>query len=484
MSHSNTITRVIWFRRYRIYIWSFIVFLGGEWLAPFLGIRFADNTLDTLYQYLDPEILKHDLARGLYYLHAQPPLFNLFLGGVFKLFANHSSLVFSFTFGAIGLCLLVLTTWLLKEVGVADGWNAVCCALLGWSPNFLVYRNWLFYTLPVALLVVLGAVCVVLFVGKRRQKFAWVFALVATALVFTRATFHPIWVCLFAVAVYPLVQREHRRHWLVAAMIPVVLAGAWSFKNHLVVGNFGMSSWLGMSAAKRWPLSQGEIRRLKQAASLPAFWHRRPFQEPRDFQPFGLFLESRNEHPALDAPYKSNGEPNFNHRDYAQISRAMWAGDIDLVLHYPGHYARRVATAVLLFLQPGPNSVHFLVDYDFSRVHWIRRNITRYLFLGGEIQRPIRMLEPPPNLLLLFFPALLCIGFCRARSNSLSRSSRALFVYAFVTVLWVTGVSNLIEIGENDRMRWEVEPLLIILFGTLLMSFGKRLAFLRRGHRQ
>ncbi len=382
--------------------------------------------------------------------------------------------MFSFLFGGMGLCLLMGTTWLQKRAGVPDGLNAFCCALLGWSPNFLVYRNWLFYTLPVAMLGVLGAMSVVLFVRRRRPTFAWAFAIVTTALVFTRATFHPIWVCLLAASVYPLVQREHRRHWLAAAMIPVVLAGAWSLKNHLVVASFGMSSWLGMSAAKRWPLSQSEMNELKEAGALPPFWHRRPFQEPRDFEPFGFFRESRGEHPSLDAPYKSNGEPNFNHRDYAQISRAMWDGDVYLVLHYPGRYARRVATAVLLFVQPGPNSVHFLVDYDFSRVHWIRAAITRYLFLGGEIERPVRMLEPPPNLLLLLFPVLLWTGFRRSRRDGSDRPSRALFAYCLVTIIWVTAVSNLIEIGENDRMRWEVEPLLILLFGVLVSDAWKK----------
>ncbi len=39
---------------------------------------------------------------------------------------------------------------------------------------------------------------------------------------------------------------------------------------------------------------------------------------------------------------------------------------------------------------------------------------------------------------------------------------RPLHVYMLVTVLWVTAVSNLVEIGENDRMRWEIEPFLAI----------------------
>jgi len=36
-----------------------------------------------------------------------------------------------------------------------------------------------------------------------------------------------------------------------------------------------------------------------------------------------------------------------------------------------------------------------------------------------------------------------------------------------VTILWVTLATNLIEIGENDRMRWEIEPLLVVLLGCV-----------------
>ena len=112
----------------------------------------------------------------------------------------------------------------------------------------------------------------------------------------------------------------------------------------------------------------------------------------------------------------------------------------------------------MLYLQPGPNSVHFLVDYDFERVHRYREAWTRYLFLGGPIERPIRMFAPPPNLTMLLFPLLLVVA---ARGRP-----RHLHVYMLFTILWVTAVANLVEIGENDRMRWEVQPFLVVLGGV------------------
>ena len=79
------------------------------------------------------------------------------------------------------------------------------------------------------------------------------------------------------------------------------------------------------------------------------------------------------------------------------------------------------------------------------------------------------MLEPPPNLWLVLFPVLLVAG---ARGRP-----RGPFIFMFVCIVWVTAVTNLSEIGENDRMRWEVEPFLAILFA---FAVSRVLLFLRR----
>jgi hypothetical protein len=93
--------------------------------------------------------------------------------------------------------------------------------------------------------------------------------------------------------------------------------------------------------------------------------------------------------------------------------------------------------------------------------------VTRIIFLGGRHVRPVRVLEPPPNLWLIGFPALLIFGAYRVfrRGAEDNRDLRPIYAYLLVTVLWVTLTTNLIEIGENDRMRWEIEPLLTIWLG-------------------
>jgi hypothetical protein len=300
------------------------------------------------------------------------------------------------------------------------------------------------------------------------------FAGLSFALMMTRSTFHPLWLVAVVIALAPFLDREKRRGLAAVSLAVLVAVSLWFLKNEILVGSFSGSTWLGLSLTKRWPLSQEEVKELKDSGEIPPYWQRRPFQEPRELAVYGFF-ENREPkvHPALDAPYKSNGEPNFNHRDYVSISDELLSADLRILRRYPLRYVQRTATALLLYLQPGPNSVHFLVDYDFDRVHRYRDFLTRYVFLGGRVERPIRMLEPRPNLLLFVFPLLLSVGaFCLVRGSG---APRALHAYMLVTVLWVTAVSNLVEIGENDRMRWEIEPFLAIWAGCLATKLGDRL---------
>jgi hypothetical protein len=454
-------------RRASIYLWVFVVFAASEWLARYLGVRFASETLGTLYQYLDPEILEGDLLRGLYYLHAQPPLYNLFLGVVLKLFPQSYEAVFSALYGAMALGMLLGMAWLMRRFQIPDGVSGVVIVSFALSPNFPVYRHWLFYTLPVAFLLVVATVALTIYLDKHSRAALAAFLGCVLAVMLTRSVFHPLWLIVAGGALLPFVER--RKTFAIACTAPLLVVCLLFLKNYALVGSFTGSTWLGLSLTKRWPLSQQEVAELKSKRELPEFWQRRPFQEPSYYERFGFFRDGSGLHEAIDAPYESNGSPNFNHRDYVVISNQLAAANSRLIVSHPDRYLRRVLTALLLYLQPGPNSVHFLVDYDFERVHRYRDLWTQYGFLGGRVERPIRMLAPPANVWMLLFPLVLIVG-TRAQP-------RGPFVFMLVTIVWVTAVTNLIEIGENDRMRWEVEPLLAILFA---FATSRILLFLRR----
>ena len=462
-----------------IYLWTVAVFAASMLLSRWLGVRFADNGIEFLYQYLDPEILRHDLLRGLFYLHAQPPLFNLFLGFVLKSFPFMTTEVFAVSFAALALGLLVGMVWVMRALGVPDWIAGASCVLFALQPSFMVYSQWLFYTLPVALIVLWMSLFLIRYLETGRAGQVHAFSWSAAVLMLTRALYHPLWFVASIGTLAVFFTSKQRKELLVAAIVPLLLVNALYLKNYLQVGSYRGSSWLGMNLSKRWPLSQDEMDALREQEILPPVWHRRPFREPDELRHLGYFAPLPEVHPALGAPYKNNGQPNFNHRDYALISREMERADRYLIAHYPGRYLQRSATAFLLFIQPGPNSVDFLVNYDFSGTRRLQRFWTETIFRGGPIERPIRMLAPPLNVWLVGFPALLIFGLYRAARGDPARQqdARPVFAFMLLTTVWVTLVSNLIEIGENDRMRWEVEPFLLVYLAVAATATYRRFTF-------
>src|SRR5438270_597750 len=58
------------------------------------GVRFDKRELASSVQNIDPELLRHSLAESLWWLHGQPPGYNLFLGLVLKASGSHWALAF------------------------------------------------------------------------------------------------------------------------------------------------------------------------------------------------------------------------------------------------------------------------------------------------------------------------------------------------------------------------------------------------------
>lgn len=460
-----------------------IVFVSGLLIAGILGIHFSGFGLGSYWQLLDPALLKTDLLHSLLQLHSQPPLFNLFIGFVLKYLPGWT---FVFLFRCASFLLLFLLTKILYELKVSNWILIPLIVLFGLHPDFLVYGNYLFYTLPSALLLLLAVYALLRFETTRFRRFAHLFGLALLLCGLLRAVFHPVWILLVAIAAMVSLGREHRTLLLPALILPFVLLNAWYLKNYFLVGQYTGSSWLGMNLARGWvlpqdprwqgvknlgfPITMNEAMALYQTGAVSPEFVQGPFQDPSFYKRFGYFTAAGSNDPVLDSPFKSTGQPNFNHRDYARLGAKMKGDTIKVCRIYPGRYAHRVLTSWKLFLQPGPNAMNFVVDYDFSRVVKYRDFLNRMLFAAQPIWMPGGVIRF--NLLYLLFPALLLYMIVQIR---VSPGARCLFVFVLLTVCWAALAENAIEIGENDRLRWELDAMLLVPAAQALHSLFHRI---------
>ena len=176
-----------------------LVFAGSRFWFAYAGGEFIDSSLDSAKQFLDPVLLQHDLLSSLWYLHSQPPLFNLFLGLVLKT-ASDPGLLFELCFRASGLLIplcMYATLALLGANRIAAFLVTLVCML---NPSLILYESLLYYTHVEGVLII-AAVFFLARWGLRENESSILcaFWLLLVCLGLTRSLFHPlffvVWLC-------------------------------------------------------------------------------------------------------------------------------------------------------------------------------------------------------------------------------------------------------------------------------------------------
>src|SRR5438105_1272678 len=111
------------------------VFLASRVLYGVLGVRFDASPLGSFWQYIDPQLLRHDFFRSLWYEHAQPPLYNLFLGTVLHGAASHEQVAFHAAYVGAGMAFVATFYVLLRAVGASRFLAAVAVVVVALNPG-------------------------------------------------------------------------------------------------------------------------------------------------------------------------------------------------------------------------------------------------------------------------------------------------------------------------------------------------------------
>jgi 4-amino-4-deoxy-L-arabinose transferase-like glycosyltransferase len=460
----------------------------GYYLA---GVRFDATPLGRFWQYLDPQLLEHDLLASVWHLHSQPPLFNLFLGWTVQLSPGTwdspaTAAIFATLFHLLGLGIYLGTHTLMRRLGASFPVALLCSALVVLRPGFVLFENWLLYDVPVTALLVLSAL--LLHRAFQAPPRSWAmhgFFWTVAALSAARSFFHLVFFVATAMLVTVLWRRSGaispsrpRRRRLplpvVAALVPATLLVALYTKNLVLFDQFGVSSWFGMNLARVATSAVPEetlealVRsgELSPAGAVPPFStldrypvaHRQGLRYP--------------DVPALAEAVKSTGAPNYNHEAYLRISRSALHDALWLVRHRPGAYLGGVARALYNFTKPPGEIRHG--TRNRRQVEGLLQ-VTDTLLYGAlpgafHLRGEARTLYLFPLLLL---PALCLYGIHRARRED-DPAHRALLLYLLLTLAYVATVGNLFEVWENGRFRFYVDPFFAVLAALgLQAALGK-----------
>ncbi|MDX2167165.1 MAG: hypothetical protein SF182_08885 [Deltaproteobacteria bacterium] len=442
-------------------------------IAVRCGLRFDTYPLGHFWQYLDPPLLRDHLLESVWYLHSQPPLFNLLLGVVLKLPFPPPAL-FAVLYLAIGLGLALTMDALMRRLGAA-AWTAAGVTLLfAVSPPALYFEHFLFSEYPTMLLLCTAALALHRFLSTGRRRDGWAAFGLMAAVVLTRSLFQLPWL-LAVVAGLALPATPAWRRAIAGAAAPaVIVIAAFCLRNLLLFGTASTSSWFGMNLMSSvdfaWPASErrGLVERgeVGPIVSVPAF---SPVGQYRGVvalpPPTGIAV--------LDVESTESGSPNYNHAAYATVAPLYAHEALRLLASHPARYLHASAAAASLFFRPASDYEYFR-DFRQRMPRWdalYRFGLYGQLTAGGPgVAGPagFPLAVSAPNIgwfILLTTPLLLWLGLCRRRAAARRGDQAAAGTLAFiiVTIVYLMLVGTLLNIGENQRYRFMTEPFLFVL---------------------
>lgn len=449
------------------------------------GVRFDLSPMGTSWQILDPVLLRHDLLTSLWYMPGQPPLYNLLLGIVVKLSALigggdfTTAALFRVVFSLMAIGSTLLFYGLLRRIGAGVAIAAIVAGLFMCSPALMLYESLPYYTVIVLVLLVaivwLFDACLRDFGPKRALA---LFAAMA-ALIYTRSLFQIEWfVVLAAYAV--LVLPGHRRAVLLAAAVPFVLVLALYAKNMTVTGQFSTSDWMGMSLAKLTTLKLDHAERarlVEQGRMTPLALDDKAFDIPESYE--GTVVQRPHTGIAvLDNKRKSTGHVNFNYLPYAKISDMARHDALVTIRTHPGVYLESIGTAWLMFWRPSS-------DYPFLKAN--REAIQPWAWLYAKVigGQPVYPDNPrfdlKPATIGIFIAAgyiiaaLFGLGlFLRCAWRRRVSNLDATLIFVWLNVMYVSVIGNMFEIGENQRFRFAIDPLITMLLVAMPVLARRR----------
>jgi hypothetical protein len=461
-----------------------------------LGVRFDPSGLDWFFQFLDPELLRHNLLQSLLYLHVQPPGYNLFTGIVLKLFPHAYASAFHvvhLVLGAVQSCLLF---YLMRCFGVGTRLALLVTGLFVISPGVVLFENFILYEYQMMFFLIVSAALLFNFLVHHRAGSAIGFLVCQFWLVLVRNQYHLVYFAAIFIMLLYLATRQNRRLIAIVGSTLLALVLALYLKNQILFGQFVSSTYLGMniSALTTFQLtpeeklsfvSKGAISRASAETCIGA-----PLSS---YYPY-ITMPPKTSIPVLDQELKPSGVVNLNHKGFLEVQKIYMKDGLFILRHFPAAYLRGIAISWFTYFMPAGD----LRDLEINRSHI--QGIERFfdVVFSGQFKytpdkKALRQLKAAGKgsslvlytgtfliaglpVLFIFGLWFLFRGVCR---RTLETPQAVLLGFILFNIFYITMVSNFLGCFENNRYRFPLDGFFVILAALALEQVLRRM-FRRR----
>ncbi len=452
------------------------------------GAVLREGNLAISWQLVELPVLRDDPLGSVWYLHIQPPLFNLAIGSVLRWSPTpaYGTLVVGF------LACLALTGVLLVDVmvrwrvpAVAAGLIASLAVALPAPISSIVLPS---YEVPLATLLALAVWLAQRHLDRPGPVPLFGLAATLTGLALTRSLFHPGWVLVvlaLALAARPVPWRTA----VAVVALPLVLVGGWMGKNQALFGEPTLSSWFGFNLQRGVvaPIDAGAVAADVEDGVVTPRAQEPPFGT---LAAYGIRCDGDRRHPALDTEVKVRTDfaevPNFNNPCYLPLYAESSDNASTLLRRHPGDYLRARSAAYLLAVRTAEvgvdDPVTGLAGGRQAETTWMDRlgdvvllPVTAHVSMDGwnipllagvdELEVEVSPTLAVGILVVLGRGLVAVVALARrwrTRHDDWTGEDLGWVVVASAVGLVVV-LAGLVELGENDRFRATVDPFLVAL---------------------
>jgi hypothetical protein len=437
-------------------------------------VEMNTDSINVYWQYLSVDSLQNNLLKGVWYNHTQPPVFNLFLGGILKLFGDRAAFIFPFIFKLITIINVVVLYKCLNMLVSEARISLVLSLVYLLSPATMILENELFYTTFITMLLLLSSYNLLHFKSKQSYLHAWGFLLPLAIACLTRSMYNIIWLFVIAVVVIIYFRKTAFKTLAVVSVFCILLTASWYIKNYLIFEKFTTSTWLGMNLARNVFHDQVSV----DSSRIEAI---EPFSKISVYKPFiaGRLEEKYaglNDKELLNE-FKNGGHVNENHINYIEVSEKYAEASKKYVMSHPAAYIKNVLQSAIIFFVPATRYPlaeeqsrkikYYDLIYSFNLSHFAK---------GKEERRIAMVISAIPKIILYVFTfSFILIGVKRNRQISV------LNLFIVLTFLYVFVISSCMEHYENMRFRFEIEPLFLLLVAQVIATKFKQKADVSEG---
>ncbi len=468
-----------------------LLFILSRLVVFTFGVTYDDSEVSWFYQFLDIELLKHDLGTSLWHLHSQPPLLNLLAGLGLKMPPPIGWWFWNVLYLLLGMGQVLLLFDGLKRLGtwpwIAVGFVSVYMV----SPAVLLFENLFFYPYPSAALLIFCAWLLIRHLQNPDRLGLFIFFLVCALLPLLRSIFHLVWI----VAVVMIVAIGCSLTWrktLLVAIIPLLLVTGWYTKNLLLFNSFSGSSWMGMNFARATVFRLPDQTREDwiEEGILSEISRIGPFSPIENYE--GIIEKPPITGVAcLDNPAKSETISNFNHIAWIDVSKRYETDAWTTVRLDPVRWIGNVADGFLIYFRPTQEfalrsaNQSAIEGWEKFYDRWITWQVSESR-LNDAVEDRLSFLERLKScswmwILLHFGSCFYGIYQVMIGMKGATEARNRAVVYAFLTfnIVYIAMVGNMFEYGENNRFRFMADPLVLLITGSAICDRKKFLGKLK-----